>query len=120
MKPMPEWWQTFFDNDYLRIWEGVEPPGRTEKQASGLWTLLGLNENSAVLDAPCGYGRISRALAARGVRVLGVDLSTDLLEEAERRRGDIPADRLRYLRHDLRTPLRESGFDAALNIFSSL
>jgi SAM-dependent methyltransferase len=120
MNSMPDWWQTFFDNDYLRIWEAVEPPGRTEKQTSGLWTVLGLEENSAILDAPCGYGRISRALAARGARVLGVDLSTDLLAEAERRRGDISPDRLRYLRHDLRAPLDESGFESALNIFSSL
>src|SRR5438132_795994 len=117
---MNEWWQTFFDNDYLRIWEGVEAPGKTERQVSGLWTVLGLTEGSAVLDAPCGYGRISHALAERGARVLGVDLSTDLLEEAERRRGDMPTDRLQYRRHDLRTPLQESGFDAALNVFSSL
>ena len=117
---MTEWWQTFFDDDYLRIWEGVEAPGKTERQVQGMWNVLGLTEDNSVLDAPCGYGRISRALAERGVRVLGVDLSTQLLAEAERRRGDIPADRLRYRRHDLRTALEEPGFDAALNIFSSL
>src|SRR5437773_4914054 len=117
---MTEWWQTFFDNDYLRIWEGVEAGGKTEHQVSGLWTVLGLTADSAVLDAPCGYGRVSRALAERGVRVLGVDLSTHLLEEAERRRGGISADRLQYRRHDLRTPLLESGFDVVINIFYSL
>jgi SAM-dependent methyltransferase len=115
-----EWWQTFFDDDYLRIWEGAEAPGKTEAQVSGLWNLLGLTAGSNILDAPCGYGRISRALAERGARVLGVDFSADLLQEAERRRGDIASDRLSYARHDLRTPLGASGFDAALNIFSSL
>jgi SAM-dependent methyltransferase len=43
-----------------------------------------------------------------------------MLAEAERRRGSIPREQLRYLQHDLRTPLPESGFDVALNLFSSL
>ena len=117
---MAGWWESFFDADYVRLWDGAEREGRTEREVGGLWTVLGLGESSKVLDAPCGYGRISRGLAARGARVVGVDQSADLLAEAERRRGEIPADWLRYYRHDLRKPLPESGFDAALNIFSSL
>jgi SAM-dependent methyltransferase len=115
-----DWWETFFDADYLRLWEGVEEPEKTEREVAGLWSLLGLTEGSTVLDAPCGYGRISRSLAERGARVLGVDFSADLLGEAERRRCGISADRLRYQRHDLRIPLEDSRFDVALNIFSSL
>jgi SAM-dependent methyltransferase len=117
---MASWWESFFDADYLRLWEGAEEPDKTERQADGLWVLLGLVPGSKVLDAPCGYGRISRALAERGAQVLGVDLSRDLLAEAERRRGEVPPQRLRYQRHDLRLPLPESGIDVALNIFSSL
>jgi hypothetical protein len=52
--------------------------------------------------------------------VLGVDLSADLLGEAERQRGDISSDQLRYQRSDLREPLAEGDFDVALNVFSSL
>jgi len=117
---MSEWWRTFFDADYLRLWEGTEPPEKTEQEAAGLWQLLGLVPGSRVLDAPCGYGRIARALAIRGALVLGVDYSQVLLAEAERRRGDVPTTQLRYLRHDLRVLLPDAGFDAALNIFSSL
>jgi SAM-dependent methyltransferase len=117
---MGEWWKTFFDTDYLHLWEGVEALDKTEREVTGLWTVLNLTADSRVLDAPCGYGRISRALAERGAQVLGVDFSADLLAEAERRRGDLPTERLRYQQHDLRTPLKEAGFDAGLNIFSSL
>jgi SAM-dependent methyltransferase len=117
---VPDWWQTFFDADYLRLWEAAEAPDKTEREASGLWAVLGLTEGSKVLDAPCGYGRIAHALAERGAHVLGVDLSADLLTEAERRRAGLPSTRLRYERHDLRSPLKESGFDAAVNLFSSL
>lgn len=123
---MAAWWENFFDADYLRLWEAAEAPEKTERQVAGLWTLLGLGVGSAVLDGPCGYGRIARGLAARGARVLGVDLSQVLLAEAEARRGELPPAQLRYLRHDLRQPLPAAGvdgvggFDAALNIFSSL
>jgi SAM-dependent methyltransferase len=114
------WAQDFFDADYLRLWEGSEAPEKTAREVEELWSLLKLREGSQVLDAPCGYGRISRGLAERGASVVGVDLSRELLDEAERRRGEIRSDRLRYHRHDLRDPLPESGFDVALNIFSSL
>jgi SAM-dependent methyltransferase len=114
------WYENFFDADYLRLWESAEAPDKTERQVAGLSAVLDLAAGSKVLDAPCGYGRISRELAKRGAYVLGLDLSLDLLAEAERRRGDLPAERLRYQRHDLRMPVPESGFDVALNIFSSL
>lgn len=120
MTRVPEWWQTFFDADYLRLWEGTEVAGKTDREVAGFFALLDLKEGSKVLDAPCGYGRISRELAQRGATVLGVDFSADLIAEAERRRGGLPLQRLHYRRADLRDPLQESGFDAALNIFSSI
>jgi SAM-dependent methyltransferase len=117
---MSPWWQTFFDGDYLRIWESAEAAGDADRQVDGLWSLLGLQPGVRILDAPCGYGRISRLLAERGVRVLGVDASSDMVEEAERRRGALLEPDLSYLLHDLRRPLDEGGFDGALNLFSSL
>ncbi len=114
------WWQRFFDADYLRLWEGREQPEKTEREVAGIWELLELRDGQRVLDAPCGYGRISLGLARRGAFVVGADFSSDLLREAERRRGEMPQAQLRYVRHDLRQPLPESGFDVALNIFSSL
>lgn len=53
---MTSWWESFFDADYLRLWEGAEEPDKTERQAAGLWAVLGLVPGSKVLDAPCGYG----------------------------------------------------------------
>jgi SAM-dependent methyltransferase len=117
---MTAWWDDFFDADYLRLWEGAEAAGKAELQAQGLRTLLGIGPGTRVLDAPCGYGRIARELAAAGAEVLGVDMSATLLAEAERRRGSVSTDRLRYRRHDLRDPLAETAFDVAINVFSSL
>jgi SAM-dependent methyltransferase len=110
------WVESFFDAEYLKVWGAVAPPQRTEREVEGIWQLANLAAGSRVLDAPCGYGRISHVLASRGADVLGVDQSAALLADAATR----PLPTLRYLRHDLREPLAESGFDAALNIFSSL
>src|SRR5713226_4292139 len=88
-------------------------------QAAELWSMLDLSPGRRVLDAPCGWGRLSRPLALLGAEVLGVDQSETLLASAECQRAELPPVRLRYLRHDLRTPLSETGFDVACNIFSS-
>ena len=114
---MDNWWKTFFDSDYIRIWGWSDRPTETVRQVQGVWELLTLHEGSRVLDAPCGYGRLSLPIARRGATVVGVDQSEDLIAQAERNRGDLPNDSLRYLRHDLREPLPENGFDAAFNVF---
>jgi SAM-dependent methyltransferase len=69
---------------------GAAPSRRSgREQVDALWQLCGLAEGARVLDAPCGYGRLSRLLADRGAVVLGVDQSPDLLAEAERGRGRV-------------------------------
>jgi SAM-dependent methyltransferase len=116
---MDAWWQSFFDDDYLHIWFS-DRDERTAREVDGLWTLLDLSPGARVLDAPCGYGRLSQPLAARGAVVVGADQSAPMIAHAERNRDGIGSDRLRYRRHDLRQPLDEDGFDAAINIYSSL
>jgi len=114
-----EWWKTFFDQDYLRIWGELFSEEANKQQAAELWSMLDLKPGYRLLDAPCGWGRLSRPLALLGAEVLGVDQSETLLAAAERQRPELPPERLRFLRHDLRTPLSETGFDVACNIFSS-
>lgn len=116
---MSEWWRDFFDADYLRISHALFPDSVNEAQAGAIWQLLELTPGARLLDAPCGYGRLSSLLAERGAVVTGVDQSEVLIAEAERTRGGVPPERLRYVRHDLREPLADSGFDAVINVFTS-
>ncbi len=116
---MTAWWQSFFDEDYLHVW-GTDRKERTEREVAGLWSILALAPGARVLDAPCGYGRLSQPLAARGAVVVGVDQSAAMIAHAERNRDGVGAERLRYQVHDLRAPVDDGAFDAAVNVYSSL
>jgi SAM-dependent methyltransferase len=116
---LSESWKSFFDTQYLEVAGQMMNDEVSATQAGQLWSMLDLEPGCRILDAPCGSGRLSRPLAAMGAKVLGADQSHVLLEVAERRRGDLTAGGLRYVKHDLRIPLDETGFDVACNIFTS-
>jgi SAM-dependent methyltransferase len=116
---LSESWKSFFDTQYIEIAGQMMNHEVSANQAGQLWSMLDLEPGCRILDAPCGYGRLSRPLAAMGAMVLGADQSEVLLEVAERWRGDLPAESLRYIKHDLRLPLAETGFDVACNMFTS-
>lgn len=112
-------WDTLFDDLYLRTYARVDREVNDEQEALGAVGLAGVSPGADVLDAPCGYGRHSIVLADAGYRVVGVDRSPVLLEEARRRAGD--GDWPQWVRADHRElPFEDASFDAALNLFSAL
>ena len=54
-----------------------------------LWDFAGEVEGRDVLDAGCGTGYLSRKLVERGARVVGVDLSKEMIEIARARGPEI-------------------------------
>jgi len=54
----------------------------TEQEVAFLVDVLGLAEGMTVLDVGCGPGRHAIALAKRGIRVIGVDISERFIEVA--------------------------------------
>jgi SAM-dependent methyltransferase len=114
-----ETWDAFFSDFYLRAYAGAEQDSSAEEQALAAARLADCPEGGDLLDVPCGYGRHSIPLAAAGYRVIGIDRSQALLEEA-RRRAD-SARRLKFVRADYRElPFADASFDAAINMYSSL
>ena len=70
-----------------------------------------------VLDAMCGTGRVSIALARAGIRVWGVDSSPQMLKRARtRRRSEAPSvrQRIRLKGMDLTRGAAGKGLDAAI------
>ena len=78
-----DWWQSFFDSDYLDVWGELFSTEESDAEAERLVELLQLAAGARVLDAPCGYGRLSEPLAARGFDVVGVDQSAELVAHAK-------------------------------------
>jgi SAM-dependent methyltransferase len=64
------------------MWLRVPTEEQTRGEVDFVEKVLRLAPGSKVLDVPCGGGRHSLELAARGHRVTGVDLSEDFLKVA--------------------------------------
>lgn len=113
-----EAWDELFDELYLRTYAGHEPGDPTEEALAAV-RLAGVEPPAEVLDAPCGYGRHSIALAEAGYRITGADRSPVLLEEARRRAGG--GDWPQWVQADHRElPFADGSFDGVVNLFSSL
>lgn len=92
--------------------------GRREMRDTLLSWLPGDLSGERILDAGCGTGVFSLALAARGAEVVGVDLSEELVRAARERAaaagGDLPGAPPRFIAGDLLEVAREGGFTRAV------
>ncbi|MDE3203198.1 MAG: class I SAM-dependent methyltransferase [Acidobacteriota bacterium] len=80
----------------------------TEQEVRFLTEALDLGPGDRVLDVGCGPGRHSRALAAGGIEVIGLDISLEFLRSAG------PG---RWVRGDARhLPFVAGSFDAAISL----
>jgi ubiquinone/menaquinone biosynthesis C-methylase UbiE len=118
LKKTEEWWESYFDSRYLLEYEPIFTLERDRAEASRVIDVLGLPQDSRILDVPCGQGRHAHLLAEAGFKVDGLDYSQHLIEIA-RKRGTGPT--LKYTQGDMRKlPPRWSGrFDAVVNLFTS-
>ncbi|MBL8048570.1 MAG: class I SAM-dependent methyltransferase [Chthonomonas sp.] len=91
-----------------------------EMWADYLLLLLEMREShpADVLDVCCGTGTVSELLADMGYRVLGVDLSAPMIDEAQKRVANHP-EQLEFIAADAATFASERRFDAAFSFFDS-
>jgi ubiquinone/menaquinone biosynthesis C-methylase UbiE len=94
-----EWWQSYFDAQYLLEYEPIFSPARDRADVARLIELLGLSAGERLLDVPCGQGRHAHLLAEAGFDVTGLDYSRHLLDIAKERGT---AANLRYAQGDMR------------------
>jgi ubiquinone/menaquinone biosynthesis C-methylase UbiE len=111
-------WDSFFDEWYLKTYLDRQPPEAAEAEALDAAKLAGVEPGARALDAPCGYGRHTVALARAGYRVTGADRSPALLEEARRRADGLDVELVEADYREL--PFPDGHFDAVFNLFTSI
>ena len=84
----------------------------TEQEVGFLVDELALEPGMRVLDVGCGPGRHARALAARGIEVVGVDISQRFVDLAAQ---DAPPG-ASFVRADARALAFDAEFDAAISL----
>ena len=91
-------WSEVFDDDYLYFYEARLAAEPSDRETEQILAMLDLPPEATVLDAPCGHGRIANRLAARGLRVVGLDTNQGFLELARRDAADSEVDARSVLR----------------------
>lgn len=77
------WYESFFHGVTLDLWRRAIPSQQTQREAEFLFEQLNCAQGAHVLDVPCGNGRLSFELAERGLRITGVDISEEFINEAK-------------------------------------
>lgn len=101
-----------FDERIARRYKGQRehPPAVSQKIGYAIAAAVG--EGSVVLEIGVGTGRIARPVVAAGKRLVGLDVSAEMLAEVEHK-----PERLSLLQGDMHhLPLRDSSVDAALAV----
>jgi SAM-dependent methyltransferase len=78
------WYADFFTELPNAFWRAAVPPAATAGEVEFIVRVAGLRDGSRVLDVPCGSGRHALALARRGCRVTGTDVSAEAVGHARR------------------------------------
>jgi SAM-dependent methyltransferase len=105
---MPDWFETMED----RFW--LHPDDVGGEEARFILKALRLRRGEAVLDAPCGAGRVSIHLARAGCCVTGIDLRDTFIRRA-RRRFRVAGLRGTFRALDLRRLDLEGRFDGVFS-----
>lgn len=111
------WFVKAFDGSWLNIY-AHRNDAEAEAVADAIVAHLGVRVGQRVLDVACGAGRHARALARRGLRVTGVDLSEALLEVAREGSPLLPG-APQYGRIDARALPFRMQFEGAISMFTS-
>lgn len=104
-----------FDEDYDYFYGHRLRPERSKHEADFVRRLAELRPEQAVLDVPCGDGRIAVPLAEAGCTVVGIDQNERLIDRAHEH-GTSAA---RFDVGDMRELRWKEEFDCVINWFGS-
>jgi SAM-dependent methyltransferase len=113
-----DWWQTFFHGTLAEGWLAAMPEEATRQEADFVQQVLQVAPPARLLDVPCGGGRHTRALAARGYDLTAVDLSPTFHEAARSKPSPGPG-RVTWEQRDMRDLPWPGTFEGAFSLGNS-
>jgi cyclopropane fatty-acyl-phospholipid synthase-like methyltransferase len=116
MNVASNWWEHFFEGLSVKLWLDALSQDHTNKEADTIDRLLNAAPGSALLDVPCGGGRLSLTLADRGYSLTGVDISREFLAHAQSCDG---ANRVSWEQREMRDLPWPGRFDGAFCVGNS-
>lgn len=114
MTKSKDWFISWFDTDYYHILYKHRDYSEAKKFMQNIVTFLNIKKEDLLLDLACGKGRHSIFLNSLGFDVIGADLSKNSIQKAKYFEND----RLKFIEHDMRNPLK-TKFNVILNLFTS-
>lgn len=122
---------TIANTEMAAVWDGEEGDEWVEHadrfDATGRWidarfaAEVAIDPTEDVLDIGCGTGKSSRDAARRARSVLGVDLSSRMLEEAARRSRAEGLANVRFVQADAQVhPFEPDAHDLAISSFGTM
>jgi len=112
MMDTARWPRAAFHRFYQRHWKRFQPFKMAEWDTISHW--LDARPDMVVLDVACGNGYFSRRIAAKGCRVVGIDMSWDGVMEAQRHNRNTQTGFA--LADALHLPFEGEVFDAAVSV----
>ncbi len=108
--------------DYARYYDLLYRDKNYNAEAQFIHNLLQIYAPStqSILELGCGTGVHAALLAGHGYEVYGVDLSAQMLEQANQRLLSLPpeeASKLQFQEGDIRTIRVDKKFDAVISLF---
>lgn len=111
------WYAEWFGRDYLDVYVHRDKD-EARRQIDLMERAFNPSFGARVLDLCCGAGRHAVELARRSYRVVGVDLSRELLGEAQKEARGAGVS-VRFIQCDMRTVVAPGQFDVVVNFFTS-
>ncbi|MFZ6051238.1 class I SAM-dependent methyltransferase [Halocola ammonii] len=109
------WFKDWFDTHYYHILYQNRNHSEARAFIEKLLSYLRLSRGSEALDLACGKGRHSKFLSEHNLKVVGLDLSENSIEEAKKMSNE----ELHFEVADMRSFSLNKKFDAIFNLFTS-
>jgi len=118
MKNQSEWWESFYDKNWLNLYPSLFSPQETTVEIDHIIKVAKIKKGDQILDLCCGYGRHTIELAKKGYQVTGFDYSKVFLSKAKKE-AQKEGLKINFIQGDIRQLPFKKDFDVVLMLFSA-